>query len=192
LSETLLPLVSECEEAVDIDALYRVHARTVARWALRLGGPAVDAEDIVQEVFLIAKRRLRRFARGAKITTWLFRTTDRLVRGVRRRQRVRGLLWRTHVDPAPALDGGPSPLEALERQETRLRVYRILDRLPEKQRRVLILFELDGLSTHEIAELLEARLSTVRVWLHRARGRFAELDQQLAGDDDGEPRKDRP
>jgi RNA polymerase sigma-70 factor, ECF subfamily len=192
LSETLLPLVSECDEAVDIDALYRAHARTVARWALRLGGPAVDAEDIVQEVFLIAKRRLRRFARGAKITTWLFRTTDRLVRGARRRQRVRRLLWRAHADPAPQLDGPTSPLEALERQETRVRVYRILDSLPEKQRRALILFELEGLSTHEIAELLEARLSTVRVRLHRARARFAELDQQLAEHEPGEPRRSRP
>ena len=45
--------------AVDVEELYRLHARSVARWAARLGGPGVDVEDVVQEVFLVAKRRLR-------------------------------------------------------------------------------------------------------------------------------------
>src|SRR5262249_44087441 len=50
--------------------LYRAHAQTVARWASRLGGPAIDVEDVVQEVFLVVQRRLREFRGEAEITTW--------------------------------------------------------------------------------------------------------------------------
>jgi RNA polymerase sigma-70 factor (ECF subfamily) len=176
VSERTLPLVSQPDDAVDIDALYRLHARTVARWALRLGGPGIDADDVTQDVFLVARRRLRTFEPRAKITTWLFRTTEKVVRAARRRQRLRRLLT---GDSAEVAATGPTPLEAALRDETCRRVYRILDRLPDKQRRVLILFELEGLSTQDIAVLVGARPVTVRVWLHRARARFAELDAEL-------------
>ena len=49
------------ERKLDFDAVYQAHAQTVARWAARLGGPGVDVEDITQEVFLVADRRLREF-----------------------------------------------------------------------------------------------------------------------------------
>ena len=79
---------------------------------------------------------------------------------------------------------GPSPVEALESRERQALVYRVLDRLPDKQRTVLILFEMDGLSGEEIASLLDAKVSTIWVWLHRARASFrrelARLDEQGA------------
>ena len=77
----------------------------------------------------------------------------------------------------------PTPGEALERDREIRQVYRVLDRLPERQRRVLVLFELDGLSTPEIAELVGAQVGTVRVWLFRARARFLEEHQRLFGRD---------
>jgi RNA polymerase sigma-70 factor (ECF subfamily) len=177
-----LPL-SERAEAVDVDALYRLHAATVARWARRLGGPDVDAEDVVQDVFLVAKRRLGRFGPGAKVTTWLFRTTEKIARSLRRRQQLRRVLLRMTGSVAPIVPvAGPSPLERLERDETCRNVYAILDRLPEKHRRVIIFFELEEMSTQQIADLLEVKLATVRVWLFRGRARFAELADELARD----------
>jgi RNA polymerase sigma-70 factor (ECF subfamily) len=169
------------EEAVDIAALYRAHARTVARWAARLGGPGIDVEDVVHEVFLIARRRLRSFKGDAKITTWLFRATEKVALTARRKQRLRRWLSRASEGERPGMgDAQPTPSEALERRQTAAGVYRVLDRLPEKQRRILILFELEGLSTAEIAELTGARLATVRVWLHRARAKFIEEYQAAA------------
>lgn len=53
------------------ESLYRAHAGTVSRWALRLLGPMGDADDVVQEVFLVVQRRLREFRGEAEITTWL-------------------------------------------------------------------------------------------------------------------------
>src|SRR5204862_7805739 len=80
--------------APDVALLYRAHAAKVGRWAPRLGGPSIEAEDVVQEVFLVAKRRLRAFPPdgGGSATTWLFRATDRLVKAPRRKQRLRRLV----------------------------------------------------------------------------------------------------
>jgi RNA polymerase sigma-70 factor (ECF subfamily) len=64
------------------------------------------------------------------------------------------------------------PLQSLERHAAARSAYRALDQLPEKYRRVLILAELEELPAEEIARLLDARVQTVRVWLHRARRLF--------------------
>jgi RNA polymerase sigma-70 factor, ECF subfamily len=165
---------------VDVAVLYRAHERTVMRWAARLGGPGIDVEDVVQEVFLIAKRRLGSFTGPGSITTWLFRTTERIVQTARRKRRLRRWLSRS-AEPAASGLGAPrpTPAEALERDREIGEVYRVLDRLPEGQRRVLVLFELEGLSTQEIADLVGARVGTIRVWLFRARARFLEEHQRL-------------
>jgi RNA polymerase sigma-70 factor (ECF subfamily) len=167
---------------LDVAELYRLHGATVARWAARLGGPAVDADDVVQEVFMVARRRLRQpFEGPGSVTTWLFRATQRVVLSHRRKARLRRVLASLPIDLAPLLPRVRStPLESLERGELVTRMHRLLDRLPERQRQVLILFEVEGLTTHEIAELTGTRVGTVRVWLHRARSRFAQL---YAGED---------
>jgi RNA polymerase sigma-70 factor (ECF subfamily) len=157
---------------VDFSDIYRRHALTVARWAARLGGPQVDAEDIVQEVFLIVNRRLSEFRGAAKITTWLFRITERTVQNHRRKQRVRRFFAR-HFRPGDAqLAVALTPAEMVERREVVVQLYRRLDSLAERYRKVLILFELEGHSTEQIAELLGIKPGTVRVWLHRARAQF--------------------
>jgi RNA polymerase sigma-70 factor, ECF subfamily len=169
---------------LDIGWLYRTYATKVGRWAARLGGPSIEVEDVVQEVFLVARRRLITFRSdgSGKVTTWLFRTTERIVRAARRKQRVRRFFVGLPADDAAqARDvAGPVPIpsDELERRQEIARVYRVLDRLPEKYRRVLILFELEGLSTQEIATLIGARVGTVRVWLYRARAAFLEHHDQ--------------
>ena len=168
------PPVGHDAAEVDIASLYRDYATKVGRWAARLGGPAVEVEDVVQEVFLVASRRLRRFRPdGGTATTWLFRTTERIVKAARRKQRVRRLFtWPSSASPPGAGVAGAIPSDELERRQEIERVYRVLDCLPERQRRVLILFELEGLSTADIATLVGARVGTVRVWLFRARAEF--------------------
>jgi RNA polymerase sigma-70 factor (ECF subfamily) len=167
------------EGPLDIDTLYRQHAATVARWAARLGGPSIDVDDVVQEVFLAARRRLRTLGGPAKVTTWLFRATQRVVLAARRKVRRRRWLSRMPPDLAPAMPRPrPTPLEAVEREEVAAAVYALLDRLSERQRRVLILFEMEGMSTEEIATLTGARPVSVRVQLHRARERFTALFEE--------------
>ncbi len=107
----------------------------------------------------------------------------------RRKHRLRSWLARWSGGPPPGLaTGGPDPSEALERRQEVESLYRVLDKMPAKQRRVLVLFELEEMSTKEIAELIGARLGTVRVWLFRARARFVELYGELSAQGDPDER----
>jgi RNA polymerase sigma-70 factor (ECF subfamily) len=154
-----------------LEAVYRAHAQRVARWAARLGGPTLDAEDVVQEVFLVVHRLLPSFRGDAELTTWLYRITENVVRHRRRKERLRR--WLGGAPEALEAEAGPeTPAEDLERREARRLVYRVLDGMGEKYRTVLILFELEGLPGDEVARLMDARPATVWVWLHRARSQF--------------------
>lgn len=158
----------------DFDAVYRAHAQAVARFAARLGGPVFDVEDAVQEVFLIVHRLLPEYRGDAKITTWLYRITENVVRHRRRKERWRRWLSGSADEVAgdlPSLQ--PTPVEELERSRASALVYRALDGMSERYRTLIILFEIEGRSGEEIAELMDAKVATVWVWLHRARAQFA-------------------
>jgi RNA polymerase sigma-70 factor (ECF subfamily) len=168
-----------------VASIYRAHAAAVARWAARLGGPRIDADDVVQEVFAVVSRKLDGFRGEALIETWLFRITDRIVRNQRRRWAVRRILVGWSEDLAETAPSDvPTPLEHLEARQRAARAYAVLDRLPEKYRRVMILFELEELSGEEIADLLGANVNTVRVWLHRAREKFLACQRALEETED--------
>jgi RNA polymerase sigma-70 factor, ECF subfamily len=158
---------------------YRDYAQVAARWARQLGGNTIDSEDVVQEVFLVVNRRLSSFRGDARFTSWLFGITRKVVANHRRRER-----WRFWFSGSrEALVNTPShqrdPFAELERRQTGAVFYQSLDKLPEKYRTVLVLFEIEGLSTQEVANLCHLRLSTVRVQLHRARALFLAYYQQI-------------
>ena len=165
---------------LDAGALYRTHVRQVARWAARLGGPTLDTEDIVHEVFTIAHQRLPTFRGDSSPATWLFGITERVVRHRRRRARWRRWLSGSAGESAGHLAApGPDPLRLLERNETARAVYRVIDRLPERDRQALILFELEELTAEEVGQLLGIQASNARLRLHRARKRFLRLYEKL-------------
>lgn len=172
---------AELPQRLDLEALYRTHAPSVARWSAHLGGPSADLDDLVHEIFLVAGRRLSEFRGEASVTTWLYRITERVVAARRRSDRTRRWLrLNRRADVERELCSTPlTPVEDLHRQQERKTVYRVLDGLPEKYRTVLILFELEGLSGEEIATLTGRKLATVWVHLHRARALFlAELPRR--------------
>jgi RNA polymerase sigma-70 factor (ECF subfamily) len=165
---------SSVGEDVDFDALYRQSAPQVARWAARLGGPTVDAADVVQEVFVVAYRRRATLRSEVKPTTWLFGITLRIVQAHRRKHRLRQWLLRLRAPVDEVAFSGPTPIESLEQRRAEAKAYRILDEMAPKYRDTFIMFEIEGLSTHEIAELTGQNLATIKVWLHRARAKFME------------------
>lgn len=162
------------EPELEVEAVFRLHAQDVARWAARLGGPSIDKEDVLQEVFLTVHQALPKWRRqGGQLTTWLFRITENVVRHRRRKDRIRNWLRGSAQDAAGEVAvSGPTPLEQLEQQQRIRQFYRVLDGMNERYRTVLILFEVEELKGEEIAELLEAKVATVWVWLHRARADF--------------------
>lgn len=166
--------------APTLEEVYRTHAKQVARYAARLAGPNLDHEDVVHDVFLVVERRLSEFRGEAQMSTWLFQITMHVVRGHRRKFRQRSLLpFRLLEQHAPMAQAKLTPAEALEgRREAEL-CYRILDKLPEKQRTALILFELEGQSGDVVAATMGAPVDTVWVWLHRGRRSFLKHLQRL-------------
>ena len=167
---------SGAETAESIDAIYDRYAPQVERWARRLAGPQLDAEDLLHDIFLVVMRRWPEFRGEAKLTTWLFRITQQVVRWRRRNVAIRRWLWGRHgQDSLDARASVPTPIEELERREQNLRLYAALDHLPEKYRTTLVLFALEGLSGEQIAELTESEVNAVWVRLHRARAKLADL-----------------
>lgn len=164
----------------DAGTLYRTYVRQVARWAGRLGGPSLDLEDLVHEVFTIAHQRLPTFRGDSSVATWLFGITDRVVRHRRRRARWRHWLSGSAEDSAGHLAApGPDPQRLAEIHETAHAVYRVLDRLPERDRQALILFELEELTADQVGQLLGIQPGNARLRLHRARARFVRLFEKL-------------
>ncbi len=165
----------------DAAEVYRAFAPTVGRWAQQLSGPGADVEDVIHDVFLKVYRGLPSFRGESQLATWLFRITANEV--ARRRRRARLVRWLfgsgSGADERRALEVAsrePGPLEALQREQETRELYRALDRLEDRDRTVLILFEIEGVGGQEIAQLMGARVGTVWTWLHRAR---AKLLQQL-------------
>jgi RNA polymerase sigma-70 factor (ECF subfamily) len=177
------PQVEEPAEPRTFDAVFRAHVQTIARWVAQLGGPRADIEDLVQEVFLVVEKKLPAFRGDGKLTTWLYRITENVVRAHRRRASVRERLFggrEEEGENVATLERGP--LERLEQREATLLVHRALDEMSEKLRTVFVLFELEGMSGEQIAELLDVQVGTVWVRLHRARQRFDAQIRTLTGD----------
>jgi RNA polymerase sigma-70 factor (ECF subfamily) len=169
----------------DLSTIYRTHVRDVARWAERLAGPGFDLPDLVHEVFEIVQRRLPSFRGDSSLATWLFGITEKVVRHRRRKDRLRHWLTGSANDLAYAAPQ-PNQHEQLERKERIARVYRVLDQLPERDRKVLILFELEELSGEQVAALLGIKVGNVWLRLHRARERFLrvfQLSEAMAASD---------
>jgi RNA polymerase sigma-70 factor (ECF subfamily) len=154
---------------------FRSYANRVARWARRLGGYGNDidndVEAVVQGVFLVVHKKLPSF-KGTSFSSWLFEITRKIVAN-QRRSRHRQVAHRQAERELGVLSSqGVGPDDLFESKQAATRIYRALDQLPEKYRTVFILYQMDGLSDREIAELCRLNLSTVRVHLMRARGRF--------------------
>ncbi len=176
---------------LELEAIYREHSAVVSKWVRRLWGPGgasgmVDAEDLLQEVFLVVQRRLGSFRAEAALTTWLYGITVLVVNARRKKERWRRFLWR-RAEPELQLDhdaATPAAQENFERAEASRLVYSVLNDLSERDRTLLILFELEHLPGAEIAVILGMSEPNVWVALTRARVRFKKAFEHHYGDSD--------
>ena len=156
-----------------VESMYETYASHVGRWAERLAGPTLDVEDIVHEVFTIAYEKAHRFRGQSSLSTWLFGITDMVVLHRRRKERWRRWLSGSANQTAGHLPSdGPDPFCLVARRQTAVEVYQVLDRLPERDRQILILCELEELDAQEAGQLLGIAQANARLRLHRARARF--------------------
>lgn len=170
----LAPAAAAAAEAVGgFDVLVARHRDRVFRVALSVLGPGAeaDAEDVAQEVFVRAFRRLGSFRGDSQLGTWLYRVSFNLAVDYRRRARRRGETVGDGVlETLPAAVGDPD--RAARQAESERVVRRLLDTLPESQRAALHLHYWMGHTVVEIAELLNTPEGTVKAHLHRGRERL--------------------
>jgi len=134
----------------------------------RLGVPEIDVDDCAQQVFVVAARRLDDIQVGSE-RAFLFSTVMRVASDARRsRGRRREVLH----DDIEVFDDAPDPEEIASAHSARAVLDEVLDALPMELRAVFVLFELEELTTAEIAAVLELPSGTVASRLRRAREEF--------------------
>jgi RNA polymerase sigma-70 factor (ECF subfamily) len=157
-------------QALVLSELYEAHARAVWRTLLRLGVSPAGIEDAVQEVFLTAHQRLKDFEGRSSASTWLLGIAVRVAANARRAQDRRGFVVPLSAElPADAkgLD------EALERRRRLFELEQVLQQLPDEQREVVVLMELEQLTAPQAAEVLSVKVNTVYSRLRLARAALA-------------------
>jgi RNA polymerase sigma-70 factor, ECF subfamily len=147
------------------ESLMRQYERLVLVTALRLVGNLADAQDVSQEVFLKLYRNLNKGGAQEAAISWLYRVTVNACHDLRRKRRPE-----ESVDLAGGLaDTGEDPHDALATSE-RARVLELsLRMLGEKERAALVLRDLEGLSTEEVARALGSSEATIRSHISKAR-----------------------
>lgn len=124
-----------------------------------------DAEDAVQAAFIRALERIDHLRPGSRFGPWFYRVLRSTCLNLRRREALR-----SHPEvPETASSGDDDPHRALERREARRRVLEGLERLPERQRTAVMLYDLEGYDHAEIARILDIAVGTSRANLHHGR-----------------------
>ncbi len=144
----------------------------------------MDAEDITQEVFMQAFRKLSGLKKVERFKSWLFSIAINRVRDFNRKKRFRSLfkmpdgsdeIRTTELQ----IDDNPEPINELMRQDFWKQIGLILDKLPRMEKEVFLLRFLDHLSIKEISSALKKSESTVKTYLYRALVKFRKNSSTL-------------
>lgn len=152
--------------APTVREVFEEHSHRVARTLRYLGVAQADLPDAVQDVFMVVHRKLPEFQGHSSLTTWLFGIATRVAAAHTRRvhhqrEELMGELPERSVEAEqPA---------AVERDQTRERLLRLLDGLDEAKRTVFVLFEIEERSMAEVAEIVGCPLRTAYARLEAAR-----------------------
>ena len=167
--------------ADDPDAFDQLVARYGDRlyaFGMRVCGEREDARDVFQDTLLQAFRSLKSLKEPRAMRSWLYRVVSNACLMKRRKGKFepRRELSLEELMPAGAEQAGIEipdlsnmPDEAALRHETRASVRKAIGELPELYRQVLVLRDMDQVSTREAAQILDLPESTIKMRLHRAR-----------------------
>lgn len=146
-----------------------------------------DVEDVAQQVFLKVFLSLKRFDQRAAFSTWLYKITVNECWDYLRKRKVRPLVYESDLseEQVSRLEGIVSsermPESAADRAELRELLDQVLEKVPEQDRALLVLKEMQGFSVQELAEILNLNVNTVKVRLFRARARITDAYRRRLG-----------
>lgn len=174
LDDAVLVTAAVGGEVLAFELLLQRYSGRVHGLALRMIGDHAEAEDVTQETFAIAWRRLPELLEPAAVRTWLFRIAHRQCLALIRKRNDR------RTDPSATVPeqgdngGAVDPQRAVEAEEGVRALGVVLSRLPPPQRGVWLLAEVDGMSYADIALAVGASEQAVRGRLFRARANLAD------------------
>jgi RNA polymerase sigma-70 factor (ECF subfamily) len=167
-------------EDLDFRAIYDAHFDFVWRSLRRLGVRESDVLDLAQKVFLTAHFKLADFEGRSLVSTWLFGICQRVASDYRRSALIRREVSTDNAE-LESVAGRSEDLSDKNDVQRRARAAEaILNKLPEPQRVVFVLFELEEMSGQDIAALLGVSVGTVRSRLRLARDTFRREVKRLA------------
>jgi RNA polymerase sigma-70 factor (ECF subfamily) len=156
---------------------FEQHGAFVCRSLRYLGVREADLDDLLQEVFLVVSKRLNDYEERGRTRAWLYSICTRVVSTHRRKQRRD----REH-DAIVELSTAAPQLEHVEDRQALELGWKLLQQLPEQQREVFMLYEIEDMPMSEIAKALSCPLQTVYSRLYKARERILEQVQRLAAE----------
>jgi RNA polymerase sigma-70 factor (ECF subfamily) len=163
------------------EELVRRHQHRVASLVGGILRRREDVEDVVQQVFLKVFVSLKRFDQRSAFSTWLYKISVNECWDYLRKKKVRPLVYEADLseEQVSRLDGIVSASRPVEGPSERAEIKQLLDwmleKLPENDRELLLLKEVEGFSVQELAEILDLNVNTVKVRLFRARGRLMDV-----------------
>lgn len=179
-------LVARCRrgEMGAFEELYRQHATRLYNLAFRMAGNAADADDLLQEIFLLAYRKLDSFRGASALGTWLYRLgmnvcLDRLRSKATKQDAATEVLEEQTLGAAAGTSTQPF---------NRLDLERAIRTLPEGARAAFLLYDVEGLDHAEVGQVLGISEGTSKSQVHKARMRIREyLRQPMPADTTAPP-----
>jgi RNA polymerase sigma-70 factor (ECF subfamily) len=165
-----LELAARCRagDAGAFEELYRQHARRLFSLVVRMIGSVDDAEDLLQEVFLQAHRKLSGFRGDSALGTWLYRLTMNHCLDHLRGRQARMNRATDSLDD----DGAEEPIARapiVPAPVSRLDLERAIEMLPDGARAAFLLHDVEGFEHREIAQILGISEGTSKSQVHKAR-----------------------
>lgn len=161
------------DNKLEFQPIYNAFQPKIRRYLARMTG-ANEADDLTQEVFLKVSRGLGNFRGESKLSSWIYRIAtntalDYLRRPSQITTEVSSIDTEREEEPVRLLGEVSFIDQQLIRKEMNACIRNVIKELPEDYRTVIVLGELEELKNHEIAEILQVSVDTVKIRLHRAR-----------------------
>lgn len=142
-----------------------------------------EAEDVVQDAFVLALTKLESFKGNSQFYTWLYRIAhNAAISKLRKKRQTMSLDYESGGEQSPGFavpDDGKRPGERMEKDEQIQCLMDAMERLSDEHRSILILREMEGMDYEAIAGVLQLPVGTVRSRLHRARGCLREMMETM-------------
>lgn len=200
--EALIANFRQTKDPTLFKSLVRRYEGRLYNAAFRILGNAEEAEEVVQDTCVKLHQNLHQFKAQSSFAAWIFKIThNACVDKIRLKQRRKGFTILS-FDPqstkdsdtedtslvvSQAADPMPNPAEKLDLTEQESMIAASLRKLPESQRMVVVLHDIEGFSYEEIAQIVGANIGTVRSRLHYGRLKLRELLEPYFGRTDMTP-----